>query len=528
MWHFLVNQPHLQQKAKGCDKQFGKGYRLYCSVHVTEVMDHPMSSHSEFIYLKVLSSMKKSTPYSTYISMWQSSMSIHSAYCSCPAGLSGICCHVAAFLYACTNSKGSSTNTTNVSCTSFPQKWHIPSRKRKVDNFPIHEALFQKHDPTTPNKRKPKIRQVDPRPISLQQNNRDRVYQLRQKLESLESQGKPCAFLHVLPFAPSLAAIHCDHDYITSQSKQSDSLTTSGNVTRSSEGSTQTQQITTTAVTSASTFKTSKPTDTLASNSTSPGIHVLSNHPQLKASQTPSEKLSQEEQFKERCLQYEKAQRLTIKDVEQIDQATMGQSGNESWFKHRHDKITASVVGTIINKRKTTPPDNLVKKIMGYEKQKSIPKACKHGIEFEPKAAEAYVEYMKMNGHPDISVKETGLALMPEHSWLGASVDRVVHDPASQPEEGNVEIKNPATNLTISELAIKRGSSFPLHRDKTGVLELKPNHNMYYYQVQCQMAVTKRKWCDFIMHTETPQGRDIHVERILFDEKNGNKLSFPN
>ena len=163
---------------------------------------------------------------------------------------------------------------------------------------------------------------------------------------------------------------------------------------------------------------------------------------------------------------------------------------------------------------------------MGYDSRKSIPKACKHGIECEPRAAVAYMEHMKMNGHPDISLKETGFALLPESSWLGASVDRVVHDPSSQPNEGNAEIKCPATNLTIAELAIQRGSSFPLHRDLMGELKLN-HHHVYYYQVQCQLAVTKREWCDFIMYTETPEGKDIYVERIMFDQKAWKKIVFP-
>ena len=44
------------------------------------------------------------------------------------------------------------------------------------------------------------------------------------------------------------------------------------------------------------------------------------------------------------------------------------------------------------------------------------------------------------------------------------------------------------------------------------VLELSRTHN-YYYQVQGQMAITGRPWCDFVVWT--PKG--MSVERILFD-----------
>ena len=35
------------------------------------------------------------------------------------------------------------------------------------------------------------------------------------------------------------------------------------------------------------------------------------------------------------------------------------------------------------------------------------------------------------------------------------------------------------------------------------VLKLKRNHD-YYYQVQCQMALTGLEWCDFFSYINTP------------------------
>ena len=49
---------------------------------------------------------------------------------------------------------------------------------------------------------------------------------------------------------------------------------------------------------------------------------------------------------------------------------------------------------------------------------------------------------------------------------------------------------------------------------KNGKPKLKHTHN-YYYQVQGQLAITGRLWCDFIIYT----AKDICVERILFDSE---------
>jgi len=43
--------------------------------------------------------------------------------------------------------------------------------------------------------------------------------------------------------------------------------------------------------------------------------------------------------------------------------------------------------------------------------------------------------------------------------------------------------------------------------------KLKTNHD-YYYQMQCQLAVTGLDWCDFLVYLENG---DLHLETINFD-----------
>ena len=45
------------------------------------------------------------------------------------------------------------------------------------------------------------------------------------------------------------------------------------------------------------------------------------------------------------------------------------------------------------------------------------------------------------------------------------------------------------------------------------MFQLKRNHS-YYCQVQGQMAITGRTWCDFVVYTT----KGIAVERITFDK----------
>lgn len=46
------------------------------------------------------------------------------------------------------------------------------------------------------------------------------------------------------------------------------------------------------------------------------------------------------------------------------------------------------------------------------------------------------------------------------------------------------------------------------------MVSLKENHQ-HYYQIQMQMAVSNRKWCDYVMFTNTLE--DVTVVRVKFN-----------
>ena len=77
---------------------------------------------------------------------------------------------------------------------------------------------------------------------------------------------------------------------------------------------------------------------------------------------------------------------------------------------------------------------------------------------------------------------------------------------------GLVEYKCPysARDTTVEEACTKK--DFMAHM-KEGRVELKRTHK-YYYQVQGQMAICRRTWCDFVIWTPY----SITIERINFDE----------
>jgi len=109
-------------------------------------------------------------------------------------------------------------------------------------------------------------------------------------------------------------------------------------------------------------------------------------------------------------------------------------------------------------------------------------------------------------------ITNNGLVVSSENPWLAASPDGLVFDPKEDPPNGLVEFKNPYSvkEKTLEEATVS-SKTFCLNLTKTGQLELKRGHD-YYFQVQCAMYCTKRKWCDLVVLTKT-----MHIERIKMD-----------
>ena len=76
-------------------------------------------------------------------------------------------------------------------------------------------------------------------------------------------------------------------------------------------------------------------------------------------------------------------------------------------------------------------------------------------------------------------------------NWMGASPDGLVTNPSERQPYGLVEIKCPACAEKIPLLD-----------------QLKKGHN-YYYQIQGQLQITCRQWCNFVVWTSAGQYIEI-------------------
>ena len=201
---------------------------------------------------------------------------------------------------------------------------------------------------------------------------------------------------------------------------------------------------------------------------------------------------------------------FTKEEAAFLEKSTKQQSNSSLWYDHRKGRITASVFGRVARCAERTYPTSLIKNIMQYTSiSPSIP-ALNWGRKNEHRARVAYINTMK-NQHRNFSVAKSGLCLHSEYPHLGATPDGFVSCDCCR--EGLVEIKCPYKYCDVVLSSIN-DNSFYLKTDRDGKLCLINSHD-YYYQVQGQMAVCEKPYCDFVCWTT----KDIYVERIKRDDK---------
>ena len=113
--------------------------------------------------------------------------------------------------------------------------------------------------------------------------------------------------------------------------------------------------------------------------------------------------------------------------------------------------------------------------------------------------------------HKKLSIKPCGLALYPVLKIIGTSPDGIIQCDCCNPR--CLEIKCPWTHrgLTIADFVAEKETCLKLESDSI-VLD---KAYLYYTQVQCQMAVTGLKCCDFFVCTS----KGHHSTRVTFDEE---------
>lgn len=182
-----------------------------------------------------------------------------------------------------------------------------------------------------------------------------------------------------------------------------------------------------------------------------------------------------------------------------IEQHLEDGSANPAWLAARAGKFTGSRFADLMARTKSGPSTsraNLLTKlalerITGQCVETFTNAAMARGAQLEPKARSAY------EAKKEVLVEEVGFCESAEMGCVGVSPDGLVGS------DGLVEIKCPSAMPKHLEALLSRGASV---------------YAEYQWQVQGQLWVTERKWCDVVSFDDRFEGLELAIHRAFRDE----------
>jgi putative phage-type endonuclease len=176
----------------------------------------------------------------------------------------------------------------------------------------------------------------------------------------------------------------------------------------------------------------------------------------------------------------------------------MIQQGTVEWHLQRLGKVTASRIADVLSKgksgesasRKNYRTELVVQRLTGVPGESFTNAAMEWGTATEPLARIAYEAKM------GIFVDEVAFINHPSISNFGCSPDGCIAD------DGLLEIKCPNSSTHIEYLTDDKPPT------------------KYVPQMQCQMTVTGRQWCDFVsFDPRLPEDLQLFVVRLERDDE---------
>ncbi|XP_060566380.1 uncharacterized protein LOC132725293 [Ruditapes philippinarum] len=197
---------------------------------------------------------------------------------------------------------------------------------------------------------------------------------------------------------------------------------------------------------------------------------------------------------------------VTEQQAQNLEVMTRGQHESPAWHRQRQGRITASFVHDVKTLKSDTSRKSIVNKILKID-QKNLSKieAVKFGIKNEKVAKEQYKTQM-MNVHNNFTLRDSGLVVDTTCPFFAATPDGVRE--CSCHGSGLVEVKCVYKHKD-QEISNIDDNTFYLEKDD---LSLKKGHR-YFTQVQFQMYVCSKTFCDFVVFTE----KGIHIQTINYD-----------
>ncbi|KAK6171766.1 hypothetical protein SNE40_018199 [Patella caerulea] len=459
--NFIITDNPSTVKKYLNEYKVGKAYEYFSSSWLGEIFYHTISVDSPYCLLRCCctpSQRIKDESHKVWVCLKKESGAVKAAYCTCTAGLGQTCNHVAGLLFKVEHANKFGYT----SCTSQKCTWNVPKKSSVLEPKLISEMTIKKsRHGTTGNKR----------PLVTPLKKSFQPVEVHNELDTLSE-----ALFDVLPTA-------CLFKGLPSLREQAITV------------------------------------HPIVNPTVHPTVPIFDVNCYTQQYLT--------DKFKENCNTdfysfFSTFFKPTSEIIFHINEATLGQSTNSSWYSLREGRITASNfyavhtrVQTLKKKHDNSGDEDirpLLKKIMGYTKLNPNLKPLKYGREMEPHAKLEY-KSMYSDSHKNASYAECGLFLDICRPYLSASPDLLVECDCCG--KGLLEVKCPL--ITKCDSCSKFCTCILpvyLYKGSNSILTLK-KLSSYYGQVQGQMFVTKRPWCDFFVYT----CNGFFYERILYDEE---------
>ena len=205
---------------------------------------------------------------------------------------------------------------------------------------------------------------------------------------------------------------------------------------------------------------------------------------------------------------------LSDSDIQLVEQDTQDQAQGHAFFTHRAGRIGASHSHSVFSTNASQPSISLIKTICYPQLFKVKTKATTYGCQNEGKAIKAYTVMMSSK-HKDFKVTNCGIFIDKKRPWMHATPDFLCTCACCGDGCGEVKCPYSIENGNFNTYVEKKSSCLEMVDSS---LKLKRKH-AYYYQIQQQLLVTGRLYCDFVVCTFVESTPIFFFERILPDEE---------
>ena len=191
------------------------------------------------------------------------------------------------------------------------------------------------------------------------------------------------------------------------------------------------------------------------------------------------------------------------KQFKNLVETTITQHENNIWKQHRLGRITASIAKSAFVTNIKNPSKSFIDTVMGYKSNVDVP-ATRYGSNMEDLARRCYINMTKTH-HINLRVNKTGLHINVQWPYLGASPDGIISCDCHG--TGLLEIKCPFKYQDGLEMWYN-DSNFLV---ANGIINKK---HPYYFQMQHQMMITEKTYCDFFVWSKGKKLTDKFLIRI--------------